>query len=143
MKSRFLGASQIEIVNDRRDLGRVRYALFDFDGTLSLIREGWREVMLSWMVEILRGMRTGETEDQIRTIVADFVDRLTGHQTIYQMLQLAEEIRLRGGAPLEPLAYKRLYHDRLWAHISRRVTDLKRGAIRPADPVVPPSVSIL
>ena len=41
--------------------------------------------------------------------------RLNGRQTIYQMIQLADEVTQRGGTPLEPLAYKHRYHDRLMA----------------------------
>ena len=43
--------------------------------------------------------------------------RLTGRQTIYQMIQLAEEVRRRGGQPLDPLAYKHRYHDLLMRRI--------------------------
>ena len=39
-------ASLIEILDPRVGRGRIRYALFDFDGTLSLIREGWQQVMI-------------------------------------------------------------------------------------------------
>ena len=35
----------IEILNPRFRRGPFRAALFDFDGTLSLIREGWARVM--------------------------------------------------------------------------------------------------
>ena len=31
----------------------IRHALFDFDGTLSLIREGWPDVMVPLFVEML------------------------------------------------------------------------------------------
>ena len=35
-----------------------RHVLFDFDGTLSLIREGWPEVMVPMMVEVLQATGT-------------------------------------------------------------------------------------
>ena len=43
-------------------LAQPRAVLFDFDGTLSLIRTGWMEVMIPMMVEILAELRTGEAE---------------------------------------------------------------------------------
>ena len=46
----FLDDSPIEIVNQSIPRGHVRHALFDFDGTLSLIREGWQGVMIPMMV---------------------------------------------------------------------------------------------
>src|SRR5262249_19534275 len=49
-------------------------------------------------------------------------------ETIYQMIQLAREVRRRGGAPLDPLAYKRRYHDLLMARIGGRLAALEAGA---------------
>lgn len=65
--------------------------LFDFDGTISLIRAGWVDVMVPMMVEILTGLGTGESEADLRALVEDFVARLTGEQTIYQMMELARQ----------------------------------------------------
>src|SRR5512145_2920093 len=108
---------EIELI--RRDLsrGRFRSVLFDFDGTLSLIREGWPQVMIPMMVEELRRTGTGETEAELSTAVEEFVMRLNGRQTIYQMIQLADEVRRRGGTPADPLEYKHRYHDRLMERI--------------------------
>src|SRR6516225_8617091 len=89
----------------------ARVVLFDFDGTLSLIRSGWMNVMVPRMVEILGDLKTGETEEQLRAVVEEFVWRLTGKETIYQMMALAEAVQARGGTPLEPLAYKKMYLD--------------------------------
>lgn len=143
MSGRFLPGTRIEIIHERPDRGRIRFALFDFDGTLSLIREGWQQIMIPMMAEILTSLRTGETEEELTATVTDYVDRLTGQQTVYQMIQLAEEVKKRGGTPLDPLTYKRLYHDRLWARISNRVAGLKAGSIPPADLVVPGSFELL
>src|SRR5262245_52866814 len=41
--TRFLPGTAIEIIRERTTRLPPRYALFDFDGTLSLIREGWPE----------------------------------------------------------------------------------------------------
>ena len=64
----------------------ARVALFDFDGTLSLIRSGWVEVMVPMMVEILADLKSGESDEQLNAIVLEYVGRLTGRQTIYQMI---------------------------------------------------------
>ncbi len=119
----------IVVLNPNIPRSRIRCALFDFDGTLSLLRAGWQEVMVPMMVEILLELNTGETEEELTALVRDFVDRLTGKQTIYQMLRLCEEIRKRGGIPKDPLEYKRLYHERLWKVIRNRVEGVKSGRI--------------
>jgi phosphoglycolate phosphatase len=123
--------------------GRIHSALFDFDGTLSLIRQGWQEVMISMMTEILSQLEPGRPEAGVRNHVKEYVTRLTGKQTIYQMIQLADEVRLRGGSPQDPLAYKHMYHDRLWSQIKKRVQDLESGACSPEDWLVPGSAEIL
>ncbi|MGH9338745.1 MAG: HAD family hydrolase [Acidobacteriota bacterium] len=127
-------------MNDR---GKIRVALFDFDGTLSLIREGWQEVMRSYMVEILAGLRTGETEEDLTRTVSEFITVLTGKQTIYQMIRLAEEIRKRGGEPRDPLDYKRGYHERLWKRIEHRIEALRSGESEPEEWLLPGSYEIL
>lgn len=133
----FLPGTQIEIVNAAIPRGQIRSALFDFDGTLSLIREGWQAIMIPMMVEILLELKTDESEAELTAVVTEFVERLTGKQTIYQMIELCAQIERRGGTPLDPLAYKRLYLDRLWARIAHRVEGLKTGRIAPTEMIVP------
>jgi phosphoglycolate phosphatase-like HAD superfamily hydrolase len=115
----------------------ARVALFDFDGTISVIRSGWMDIMVPMMVEIMLDLRTGESEADLRALVVDFVARLTGEQTIYQMMELARQVELRGGKPLEALAYKRMYHDQLMARIEYRRQDLRRGTVPPEKYLVP------
>ena len=42
---------------------KARFVLFDFDGTVSVIRSGWVDVMVPMMVEILAGLKTGALPD--------------------------------------------------------------------------------
>ncbi len=139
----FLPDTCIEIVNTHTERGDIRHALFDFDGTVSLIREGWQDVMIPMMVEILDDLNTGETEEELTRLVTEFVDRLTGKQTIYQMIQLCEEIRRRGAEPRDPLDYKWMYLDRLSKHIAGRLAALKEGRVDPQAMMVPGAVAIL
>src|SRR5438445_8835152 len=134
---------EIEVLRPELPRGRFRSALFDFDGTLSLIREGWPQVMVPMMVEVLRQTGTPETEAELHGLVEAFVMRLTGRQTIYQMIQLAEEVRSRGGQPLDPLAYKHRYHDLLMRRIEDRIADLEAGRATPEQWTVPGSHALL
>jgi phosphoglycolate phosphatase-like HAD superfamily hydrolase len=127
----------VETLHPNASAAHARVGLFDFDGTISLIRSGWVEVMVPMMVEILMELHAGESEASLRALVEDFVARLTGEQTIYQMIELAHQVELRGGKPLEPLAYKRRYHDKLMATIEYRRQDLRRGAVSPEKYLVP------
>jgi phosphoglycolate phosphatase-like HAD superfamily hydrolase len=121
----------------------ARVVLFDFDGTLSLIRSGWMNVMVPMMVEILRDLKTGETDQQLRAVVEDFVWRLTGKETIYQMIAFADAITARGGEPLEPSAYKKMYLDLLWEKIEGRVEALRNGHADPEQYLVPGARALL
>jgi len=145
MRTSFLPGTSIEILNPHLERGRIRHALFDFDGTISLIREGWQGVMIPMMVEILRQTPKGKREppEKIEQEVTEFVTRLTGRQTIYQMLRLCEEVRRRGGRPLDPLEYKRMYHDRLWERIKGRLEALRTGRVEPDEMMVPGARAML
>lgn len=139
----YLPNTHIEVIDSFLPRGRIRHALFDFDGTLSLIREGWQGVMIPMMVELIRQAPGAEDEPAVSALVKEYVTRLTGKQTIYQMIRLAEEIEKRGGRPLEPLAYKRMYHGRLLARIEGRLRDLEAGRVPPDEMMVPGSRAML
>jgi phosphoglycolate phosphatase len=133
----------LECVRPGASAARARVALFDFDGTLSLIRSGWVDVMVPMMVEILVGLKTGESDADLRVIVEDFVWRLTGKETIYQMMEFADHVRKRGGAALDPLEYKKMYLDLLWVRIRGRVEDLREGRADPEQYLVPGARALL
>jgi len=139
----FLPDSQIEIIHPDIQRGNIRHALFDFDGTVSLIREGWQGIMIPMMVEILMETPYHEGKPQVESVVTEFVTRLTGKQTIYQMIQLCEEISQRGGEPQEPIFYKNIFNQRLSDHIQNRIADLKSGRATPEEMTVPGALAWL
>jgi phosphoglycolate phosphatase-like HAD superfamily hydrolase len=113
----------------------ISHVLFDFDGTLSLIRQGWPEIMVPMFVELLPRL-AGESEADVARLALDDIMRLNGKQTIYQMIQLAERIRQRGAEPREPLWYKHEYLRRLDVMIRDRVEGLRAGRLQPDDLLV-------
>jgi len=133
----------LEIVVPGANASAARVVLFDFDGTLSLIRSGWMDVMVPMMVEMLAEAGSGESAEDLRKVVEDYVWRLTGQETVYQMIELARQVELRGGRPLDPLVYKRIYLDRLWQRIRDRVRNLESGDVAPDEYLVPGSRTLL
>ena len=118
--------NHIEIYSPRPDgVPRLRHALFDFDGTLSLLRAGWQEVMTDQFVEVLRRTGTAESEESLECVCLEFITRLTGKQTIYQMLQLEEEACKRGGPAQAATEYKHEYLRRLNGQINHRLEALR------------------
>lgn len=122
---RWVSVECVEPLPPRPEVGHV---LFDFDGTISLIRQGWPEVMVPMFVEAIPRL-DGESEADVERLVFDDIMKLNGKQTVYQMIQLARRIDERGGQPLDPLWYKYEYLQRLDRHIGARTTGLARGDV--------------
>jgi phosphoglycolate phosphatase len=137
------GTDAIEIINKNIPKGLIRFAIFDFDGTISLIREGWQQIMIPMMVDILMETPHHEKFEDVQKVVKTYVANTTGKQTIYQMIRLTEEIEKRGGQPKEPLYYKDLYHNLLMGRIKDRLEGLRTGEIKPTDMVVPGALNAL
>lgn len=113
-------------------LGRVRHALFDFDGTLSVLRQGWEPVMEAVMLQAICPGRPPAPE--LVAEVRAYIDASTGQLTILQMGWLAEAVRRHGlvAAPLSPAGYKAIYRQNLMVSVSRRLECLESGQT-PAD----------
>jgi phosphoglycolate phosphatase-like HAD superfamily hydrolase len=117
-------------------LGHVRHALFDFDGTISVLRQGWEEVMVPLMVEMICDGRAPTPE--IQREVAEYVDVSTGIVTIEQMQWLAAAVRRHGLAhrPQSAAQYKAIYIRRLAVRVEERLGRLARGEVAPDDMMV-------
>lgn len=138
-------ADNIEIINKKADNRIFKAALFDFDGTLSLIREGWQEVMVPYFFEEFRYSLPDSalSDNEIISIITEFVDRLTGKQTIFQCMALKDEIVTRGGVAKEPMEYKNEYLRRLFLKIESRRNSLCNKTAEPADYMVSGAEDIL
>ena len=137
----------MELFSDRisRPLKKPRYAVLDFDGTVSLIREGWQQIMTPYFTDELYATPKGRTMsyDEVGLICREFITLLTGKQTIYQCIRLAEEIRSFGGTPEDPQVYKDEYVRRLLEKIDGRLRGLEDGSIDPETLTVPGSYDLL
>jgi len=142
-KRNYFNSSDIEIINPKIIRGKIKFAIFDFDGTISLIRSGWQEIMIPMMVDILMQTPGHESRTEIENIVLNYVTGTTGKQTIYQMIRLAEEVEKRGGVPKDPLVYKNQYHDLLMNHINDRLEGLRCINYQSKDWVVPGALGML
>jgi len=105
--------------------------LIDFDGTISVIRQGWEDVMIPLMIEMIcdGNPSTPEIEKEVR----DYVDYSTGILTIKQMEWLAEAVRRYGIAkkPKSPYEYKQIYNQRLLVRVEERLKKLRNGELTP------------
>lgn len=120
----------IEVSPRFRPPKQISHVLFDFDGTLSLLRSGWPEVMVQMFLEMLP-RRNDDTEIALRSMLYDDIMLLNGKQTIYQMVRFAERISERGSTPKEPGWYKDEYARRLHLKIDGRIQSIENGSAQP------------
>lgn len=119
----------VEVVNPRVRRGPFRAAVFDFDGTVSLIREGWAGIMADLGLDLLRAQDLpGDRADLEEQML-----RLSGKPSIFQMRRLAEVIEQRGGAPGDPEDYLAEFLRRLFAVADVRKEQLVSGAASPQE----------
>jgi phosphoglycolate phosphatase-like HAD superfamily hydrolase len=140
---RYLPNTLIEIVNPCRPCAPLRHVLFDFDGTVSLIREGWQQMMIELMVEFLLVTPKAEDEATLRRRMTDLVAHSTGRPTIDQMAYLADEIVRRGGSAQDARVYKALFLERLLARVNQRLAGLRSGPLEPGELTVPGVIEFL
>jgi phosphoglycolate phosphatase len=134
----------VEVINPRVRRGPFRAAVFDFDGTVSLIREGWARVMAELGLDLLREQGLAhQAEAGLVLYLEEQVLRLSGKPSIYQMRRLAEEVAARGGVPGDPEAYLREYLRRLLAVADVRKARLASGEASPGEWVVPGTHALL
>ncbi|RPJ50063.1 MAG: HAD family hydrolase [Chloroflexi bacterium] len=122
-------------------LGHIRHVLFDFDGTLSVLRQGWEDVMIPLMIEvILANGKTSSAEEkaEIEAEVRAYVDRSSGILTIRQMQWLAEAVTRHGLASevLTASEYKGLYLQRLMLRVGKRIARLTGGESTPSENMI-------
>jgi len=46
----YLNNSNIETINPSITLGKIKFAIFKYDGIIPLIREGWQQIMIPMVV---------------------------------------------------------------------------------------------
>ncbi|HPE53132.1 MULTISPECIES: PfkB family carbohydrate kinase [Mesotoga] len=118
--------------NTRRLPGKTRYVLFDFDGTISLLREGWQPIMRDLMIHFITGDREieEETRKKIKEEVNDFIAETTGLQTILQMEGLQRLVIDYGFVSekeiLTPHQYKQVYTGHLKEIVRKRINEDSR-----------------
>ena len=117
----YLPNSEIEIINQWKENLNIRYAIFDHDGTISTLREGWEHIMAPMMIKAVLGdeyknVGTGVYR-KVEERVNEYIDKTTGIQTLVQMKGLLDIIREFGYVPEEKIVdefgYKKIYNDEL------------------------------
>jgi phosphoglycolate phosphatase-like HAD superfamily hydrolase len=110
---------------------RFKGAVFDFDGTISLLREQWPGVMARMMIEMICG--EAELTSQIQQEVGQYVEASAGFSTITQMRYLVKLVKKYGQIPSNQIltaeAYKEIYDQRLLSVVNDKLKMLEDGRL--------------
>ena len=149
--ARYAPGTAIEIVEPLPACFDIRYAIFDHDGTISTIRQGWEKVLEPMMIKAILGPSYQTADSAAYERVArqsrEFIDKTSGIQTLQQMSGLAQMVREAGFVPdaeiLDAPGYKRIYNDALMGLVKERKAQLLRGELGVEDFTLKNAVSLL
>ena len=135
--AKFLDGSELEVIEEPSPSLSIRYAIFDHDGTISTLRQGWEEIMEPMMMRsIFGGAYNGADSAVLHRVtkrVKQFIDKTTGIQTIAQMHGLIELVREFGYVPeeriLDAAGYKHIFNVELKALVNKRLDKLASGQL--------------
>jgi rfaE bifunctional protein kinase chain/domain len=150
-RARYLDGTEFEVTGDLPPDLRVTHAIFDHDGTISTLRQGWHLVMEPVMVRAILGPRYQSADESLYHRVVEtvrkFIDDSTGIQTLVQMQGLVEMVREFGCVPegdiLDEFGYKAIYNEALMKMVRNRAAKLKRGELSVEDFVIKNAVALL
>ena len=135
--ARYLDNTEIELCSESMPQAKIKHAVFDHDGTVSTLRQGWEQVMTPVMIRAILGGKY-ETADetlyhQVRNRVLDYIDKSTGIQTIVQMEALVEMViefaLVPGNEIRDKFGYKEIYNDALMELVNKRIEKFKQGEL--------------
>ena len=144
-------AVDVEIVSEPPTGRHFTHVIFDHDGTLSTLRQGWEEIMEPMMMRAVLGDRDtaidGALYEEVRQVVRGFIDQTTGIQTLVQMKGLVGLVRRFKCVPepeiLDEHGYKAMYNQQLLAMVNARMQKLQRGELGVADLTIKNAVGFL
>jgi phosphoglycolate phosphatase-like HAD superfamily hydrolase len=149
--ARFHPGTEIEIVGPVSWGLRASHVIFDSDGTVSTLHEGWEGVMESVMIRAILGddWKTAEEKvfHSVQERVREYIGMTTGAQTLLQMHGLADMVReFRIVSPNEMRdaeGYKDLFSQEMAVVVSQRMAKLRRGELCAEDYTLKGTIPLL
>jgi bifunctional ADP-heptose synthase (sugar kinase/adenylyltransferase)/phosphoglycolate phosphatase-like HAD superfamily hydrolase len=129
--------------------GMPRVAIFDHDGTISTLRQGWETIMTRVMeASILEAAESEVSLTAHRAVevaVRNLIERTTGVQTLLQMKALCKLVADFGYVRdiKSPAEYKAIYNAQLLGLVEARLDRVRKGALGVEDFTVKGAVPFL
>lgn len=136
-QANYIDNSEIESINTLPDDLNIQYAIFDHDGTISTLREGWEEIMAPMMMKAVLGNHYQDADEalyhKVQMRVAEFIDKTTGIQTLVQMKGLVDLVKEFACVPeneiLDEFGYKQIYNEELLLMVKEREKKISSGEL--------------
>ncbi len=129
---------RLEIIRPLPRKIQITHAVFDHDGTISVLRRGWDKAMLRMMTKSIIGKLNVEKESKVVSLVRKnvflFINRSAGWPTLLQMEHLVQLIRKYKFVPsrqiLSAIEYKKIYLQQFQKRVEKRMISLKNGILK-------------
>ncbi len=149
--AQYLKDSEIEICYPEIPVGKIKHAVFDHDGTISTLRQGWEQIMAPVMIKAILGPQYQTADPSLyqkaKERVLEYIDKSTGHQTIVQMQALVEMVKEFAVVPpdkiLDKFGYKKIYNQALMQLVNKRIRKFERGELNITDFTIKGGVEML
>jgi len=150
-KARYLENTEIEFCYELIPLGQTKHAVFDNDGTISTLRQGWEQIMAPVMIKAILGDKYQTVSEaiynKVKNYVLEYIDKSTGIQTVLQMDALVEMVKEFGLVPadkvLDRFGYKEIYNEALMQLVNKRIAKLRRGELDVSDYTIKGAIQFL
>jgi phosphoglycolate phosphatase-like HAD superfamily hydrolase len=149
--ARYFEDTEIEVVNEWPERLMISHAIFDHDGTISTLREGWEHIMQPMMIKAILGEHFHDADEalyhKVQNRVVDFIDKTTGIQTLVQMKGLVDLVKEFDLVPeneiLDEFGYKEIYNNELLKMVRVREAKLSRNELSLEDVTLKNAVKLL
>ncbi|MEW5816978.1 MAG: PfkB family carbohydrate kinase [Spirochaetota bacterium] len=141
-RHRYYKDTEIEIISENLTFpiskkNNIRFAIFDHDGTISTLRQGWEAVMERMMVKSILGKQYDTVDEtvfnRITGIAQEYIYKTTGVQTLVQMKGLIGLVQELGfvskGEILSEHEYKAIYNRELLNLVEKRSRKYQAGEL--------------
>lgn len=148
----YLNNSEIEVCCENLpEFNNIRHIVFDHDGTISTLRQGWENIMEPVMVKAILGEQYYHADEtlyhRVLQLVRDYIDKSTGIETWIQMEALVEMVREFGIVPpdriLDKFGYKKIFNDGLMEIVNQRIAKFQKKELNIDDYTIKGSIAFL
>lgn len=136
-------------IQTRRKSAPPKIVIFDHDGTISTLRQGWEVVMRQVMLESITQGKPIEHHylSKIEHAIESMIEKTTGVQTIIQMHELVKLIKffniVEDHEVLDAQEYKDIYNTKLLEAISKKRNLVTQQVLGVEDVTIKGSVQLL